>query len=86
MALVPERRQLKAALAIMDLHQERYLQFVHRLESWLARHWPELPTLIGWDICANTERTNMSLTSPFALTTRTPMTGSETSAADLFST
>ncbi len=43
---VPERRQLKAALAIMDLHQERYLQLVHRLESWLARHWPELPTLI----------------------------------------
>jgi hypothetical protein len=40
---VPERRQLKAALAIMDLHQERYLQLVHRLESWLARHWPELP-------------------------------------------
>ncbi len=42
----PDRRQLKAALAIMDLHQERYLQLVHRLESWLARHWPELPTLI----------------------------------------
>jgi hypothetical protein len=45
-AEVPERRQLKAALAIMDLHQERYLQLVHRLESWLARHWPELPTLL----------------------------------------
>jgi transposase len=43
---VPQRRQLRAALAIMDLHQERYLQLVHRLESWLARHWPELPTLI----------------------------------------
>jgi transposase len=42
----PERRQLRAALAIMDLHQERYLQLVHRLESWLARHWPELPTLL----------------------------------------
>jgi transposase len=28
----------------MDLHQERYLQLVHRLEGWLARHWPELPT------------------------------------------
>lgn len=36
-----DRRQLSAALAIMDLHQERYLQLVHRLESWLARHWPE---------------------------------------------
>ena len=44
---VPERRQLRAALAIMDLHQERYLQLVHRLESWLARHWPELPALLG---------------------------------------
>ncbi len=43
---VPERRQLHAALAILDLHQERYLRLVHRLESWLARHWPELPTLI----------------------------------------
>ena len=43
---VPERRQLRAALAIMDLHQERYLQLVHRLESWLARYWPELPTAI----------------------------------------
>jgi transposase len=42
----PEHRQLRAALAIMDLYQERYLQLVHRLESWLARHWPELPTLI----------------------------------------
>ena len=28
----------------MDLHQERYLQLVHRLEGLLARHWPELPT------------------------------------------
>jgi transposase len=36
-----DRRQLAAAIAIMDLHQERYLQLVHRLESWLARHWPE---------------------------------------------
>jgi transposase len=40
----PDRRQLRAALAIMDLYQERYLQLVHRLESWLARHWPELST------------------------------------------
>ncbi len=42
----PDRRQLRAALAIMDLYQERYLQLVHRLESWLARYWPELPTLL----------------------------------------
>lgn len=44
----PDRRQLRAALAIMDLHQERYLQLVHRLESWLARHWPELPSCPRW--------------------------------------
>jgi transposase len=54
----PDRRQLRAALAIMDLHQERYLQLVHRLESWLARHWPELPTLI--------ELTSSSLTALLA--------------------
>jgi hypothetical protein len=38
--------QSRAAPAIMDLYQERYLQLVHLLESWLARHWPELPTLL----------------------------------------
>jgi hypothetical protein len=42
----PERSQLRAAIAIMDLHQERYLQLVHRLEGWLARHWPELPSVL----------------------------------------
>ena len=30
----------------MDLYQERYLQLVGRLESWLARHWPELPEIL----------------------------------------
>ncbi len=43
---VQERRQLRASLAIMDLYQERYLPLVNRLESWLARHWPELPTFL----------------------------------------
>ena len=42
----PERRQLRAAITIMDLHQRRYLQLVGNLESWLARHWPELPALV----------------------------------------
>jgi len=42
----PERRQLHAAITIMDLHQRRYLQLVGNLESWLARHWPELPALV----------------------------------------
>jgi transposase len=42
----PERRQLRAAIVIMDLHHQRYLQLVGQLESWLARHWPELPSII----------------------------------------
>jgi hypothetical protein len=42
----PERRQLHAAITIMELHQRRYLQLVGNLESWLARHWPELPALV----------------------------------------
>jgi transposase len=41
-----ERRSLRAAVDLMDLYQERYLQLVHRLESWLARHWPELPQIL----------------------------------------
>jgi hypothetical protein len=41
-----DKRSLRAAVDLMDLHQERYLQLVHRLESWLARHWPELPALL----------------------------------------
>jgi transposase len=41
-----DKRSLRAAVDLMDLHQERYLQLVHRLESWLARHWPELTALL----------------------------------------
>jgi transposase len=41
-----EKRTLRAAVDLMDLYQERYLQLVHRLESWLARHWPELPEIL----------------------------------------
>ena len=41
-----ERRKLRAAVDLMDLYQERYLQLAHRLESWLARHWPELPEIL----------------------------------------
>jgi transposase len=44
--LSPDRRQLRAAFAVMDLHQQRYLQLLGQLESWLARHWPELPNII----------------------------------------
>ena len=41
-----EKRELRAAVELMDLYQERYLQLVHRLESWLARYWPELPGML----------------------------------------
>lgn len=41
-----DKRNLRAAIDLMDLYQERYLQLVHRLESWLARHWPELPAIV----------------------------------------
>ena len=41
-----EKRSLRAAVDLMDLYQERHLQLVGRLESWLARHWPELPELL----------------------------------------
>jgi len=30
----------------MDLHQVQYLRLVHQLESWLARHWPEVTRLV----------------------------------------
>lgn len=41
-----DKRNLRAAIDLMDLYQERYLQLAHRLESWLARHWPELPEIL----------------------------------------
>jgi len=44
--LSPDRQQLRAAISIMDLHQQRYLQLVGHLEGSLARHWPELPTIL----------------------------------------
>ena len=30
----------------MDLHQVQYLRLVHQLESWLARHWPDVTRLV----------------------------------------
>jgi transposase len=41
-----DKRNLHAAIDLMDLYQERYLQLAHRLESWLARHWPELTEML----------------------------------------
>jgi transposase len=42
-----DKRSLRAAIAIADMHQRRYLELVHKLESWLARYWPELPELLA---------------------------------------
>ena len=39
-------RELKAAVATMDVHQGQYLRLVHQLESWLARYWPEVTQLV----------------------------------------
>jgi hypothetical protein len=39
-------RELKAAVAVMDLHQSQYLRLIHQLESWLARYWPEVTELL----------------------------------------
>lgn len=42
----PERRELHAAIGTMEMYQEHEQRLVHKLEGWLARHWPELTTLI----------------------------------------
>jgi len=39
-------RELRAAVAVMDLHQSQYLRLIHQLESWLARYWPEVTELL----------------------------------------
>jgi transposase len=40
--LSEEKRELKAAIATMDLYREQHQRLIHSLESSLARHWPEL--------------------------------------------
>jgi transposase len=41
-ALSDEKRELKAAIATMDLYREQHQRLIHSLESSLARYWPEL--------------------------------------------
>ncbi len=41
-ALAAEKRELKAAIATMDLYRAHHQRLIHSLESSLARHWPEL--------------------------------------------
>lgn len=38
----PARRSLKAAISVMDMHREQLQRLQGRLESQLARYWPEL--------------------------------------------
>lgn len=40
--LSEEKRELKAAIATMDLYRAQHQRLIHSLESSLARHWPEL--------------------------------------------
>jgi len=42
----PAERELKAAVAGMDVYQVQHLRLVHMLESWLARYWPEVTRLL----------------------------------------
>lgn len=37
-----QRRELQAAIATMEMYQEYEQRLVHKLEGWLARHWPEV--------------------------------------------
>lgn len=37
-----QTRELKAALIVMELHQNHYLRGLNVLEAMLSRHWPEL--------------------------------------------
>jgi transposase len=37
-----QTREIKAALAVMELHHDHYLRGLNALEALLSRHWPEL--------------------------------------------
>ena len=41
-----EKRRLQAAIIQMDLHHEHHLRLAHKLEGYLARHWPEVSGLL----------------------------------------
>ena len=44
--LPPERRQLQAAIGVMEVYQEHKQRLVNKLEGCLARYWPELGELL----------------------------------------
>lgn len=42
----PSERELRAAVASMDVYQVQHLRLIHMLESWLTRYWPEVTRLL----------------------------------------
>ncbi len=42
-----EQRELSAAVREMALYEDQKQRYLGRLEAYLARHWPELPSLLG---------------------------------------
>lgn len=44
-----DERQLNALRLEYELHQDQHLRNRNRLEAYLSRHWPELPTLLALD-------------------------------------
>jgi transposase len=46
LAMAQDKRRLKAAVAVMDSHKETHQRIIHQLESWLARYWPEVTSLL----------------------------------------
>lgn len=45
----PQRRELRAAVAELELHQSSYQRHLNRLEAQLSRHWPEVSGLLELD-------------------------------------
>jgi transposase len=41
-----DKRRLQASIMQMDLHHDHHLRLVHKLEAYLARHWPEISALL----------------------------------------
>ena len=42
-------RRLTAALRVLEVHQKEFQRNRNRLEGYLARHWPELPSVLSVD-------------------------------------
>lgn len=51
----PDQRELTAAVRLMEIYQDQKLRHLGRLEAQLARHWPELTSLISLDTATLSE-------------------------------